>query len=204
MDSEINSMPSDDSNKIGVIGSPSSTVNIIIDILGGAATRKLIGELAYFQFIQDGNPHYAIGQITEVELDNPMLEDSTMRSLIREKGHIETVSGLQDTHRGRLTLSAVFGEENGTYFPSLLGTVPPSVNLIDDKFLDTLLGRYLSEIFYLGRVYGSTPRLPLWFKHFGRGENGAGEAYHLGVTSNLCQAIRKAGASMEPRFITSV
>ena len=172
------------SNLIGVIGSPSSTVDIEIDILGTAVQRKLIGELAYFEYIQDGNPHYAIGQITEVSLNNTMLEDSTMRSLVREKGTIETISGLQDTHRGRLTISAVFGSENGNYFPSLLGTVPPSgtpVTLIDDTFLDSLLGRYLGEIFYLGQVYGSTPRMPLWFKHFGRGENGAGEAYHIGV-----------------------
>ena len=172
------------SAQIGVIGSPSTTSDIEVDILGDAASRKLIGELAYFEFMQDGKPHYAIGQISEVELSNSMLEDPTMKSLVREKGAIETVSGLQDTHRARLTISAVFGNEDGNYFPSLLGTVPPSgtpVMLIDNEFLDTLLARYLGEIFYLGQVYGSTPRLPLWFKHFGRGESGAGEAYHLGV-----------------------
>jgi hypothetical protein len=36
-------------------------------------------------------------------------------------------------------------------------------------------------LFYLGRVYGSTPKLPLWFKHFDSGPDGAGEAYHLGI-----------------------
>ncbi len=30
-------------------------------------------------------------------------------------------------------------------------------------------------------VYGSKPKLPLWFKHFDHGPDGAGEAYHLGV-----------------------
>ncbi len=173
-----------ESTQIGVIGSPSTTSDIEVDILRDAAVRKLIGELAYFEFMQDGKPHYAIGQMSEVELSNSMLEDPTMKSLVREKGYIETVSGLQDTHRGRLTISAVFGNEDGNYFPSLLGTVPPSgtpVMLINDEFLDTLLARYRGEIFFLGQVYGSTPRLPLWFKHFGRGESGAGEAYHLGV-----------------------
>jgi hypothetical protein len=33
----------------------------------------------------------------------------------------------------------------------------------------------------LGKVYGSVPKLPLWFKHFDRGPDGAGEAYHLGI-----------------------
>jgi hypothetical protein len=44
-----------------------------------------------------------------------------------------------------------------------------------------LLELYRDEIFYLGHVYGSTPKLPLWFKHFGTGPHGAGEAYHLGI-----------------------
>jgi hypothetical protein len=173
-----------DSKKIGIIGSPSTTSHLSIDVLGIATKLKLIGELSYFQFHQDGNPHYAIGQITEVGLNNVMLEDPTMKNLIRECGRVDNVSGLQDTYRGHLTVSAVFGEKEKRYFPSLLGTVPATgttVNLVDDNVLDHLLGRYRGEIFYLGRVYGSTPKLPLWFKHFGRGENGAGEAYHLGV-----------------------
>ncbi len=113
-----------------------------------------------------------------------MLEDATMKKMIREKGQIESVSGVQDTYRGQLTISAVFGEENKKFFPSLLGTVPPtgtSLYLVTDSILDTLLAPYRDMIIYLGQVYGSTPHLPLWFKHFGRGKNGAGEAYHIGV-----------------------
>jgi len=173
-----------ESDRIGVIGSPSSTSNLTIDIFDEAKKRKLIGELCYFPFIQDGNPHYAIGQITGVSLENPLLEDTTMKKLIRERGVIETVSGAQDTFRGDFTISAVFGEENGRYFPSLLGTVPPTgtlIYLVNDGVLDSLLDRYRKQIFYLGRVYGSSPKLPLWFKHFGVGEDGAGEAYHLGL-----------------------
>jgi len=184
MDEERKSHILTGTEDIGVIGSPSSTSNLSIDILGDATTRKLIGELAYLQFLQDNNQHYAIGQITEVALSNLMLEDATVRNLIRERGAIENVSGRQDLHRGHLSISAVFGYESQKYFPSLLGTVPPTgtrVKLINDSFLESMLARYRNEIFYLGHVYGSTPKLPLWFKHFGRGENGAGEAYHMGV-----------------------
>lgn len=46
---------------------------------------------------------------------------------------------------------------------------------------DELLHPYRDQIFYLGHVYGSQPKLPLWFKHFDRGPDGAGEAYHLGI-----------------------
>jgi hypothetical protein len=171
--------------KIGAIGSPSSTVEIALDILGTAASKKLVGEMAYFSFPQDGKDHYAMGQITEIQLRNHWLEDATMRSLARQRGQVNPISGQQDTHIGEMAVSAVFSDNNDeTYSPSILGTVPSTgtwINLATDDFLDTLLQRYMEEIFYLGTVYGSTPKLPLWFKHFGSGQGGAGEAYHLGV-----------------------
>lgn len=173
-----------ESERIGIISSPSSSSELTIDILGSAAGKKLIGELAYFYFSQDNKPHYAIGQITGVNLSNFMLEDATMKNIIRDKGVIDSISGIQDTYKGKILISAVFGEDNNKYFPSLMGTVPPSgtyLHLVTDNVLNKILERYRNQIFYLGHVYGSTPRLPLWFRHFGRGENGAGEAYHLGV-----------------------
>lgn len=172
------------SERIGTIGSPSSTSELSLDILGTAVTKKLVGELALFRFSQDGKPHYALGQITEVQLKNIWLEDPTMRSLARQRGQVNPVSGQQDTHLGDMTVSAVFRHEGDSYEPSMLGTVPATgtfIHLASDQILDSLLERYRDEIFYLGHVYGSTPKLPLWFKHFDTGPNGAGEAYHIGI-----------------------
>lgn len=107
-----------------------------------------------------------------------------MRSLIRQRGRVDAVSERQDTHLGQMVTSAVFRDSGTSYEPSLLGTVPPTgtpIHLVTDKVLDTLLHPYRSQLYYLGHVYGSEPRLPLWFKHFDRGPDGAGEAYHLGV-----------------------
>lgn len=172
------------SERIGAIGSPSSTGKLSLDILGTAVSKKLVGELALFRFSQDGNPHYALGQITEVQLRNIWLEDPTMRSLARQRGQVNPVSGQQDTHLGEMTVSAVFSDEGGRFEPSILGTVPATgtfINLATDQILDKLLERYQDEIFYLGKVYGSAPKLPLWFKHYGTGPHGAGEAYHIGI-----------------------
>ena len=118
-----------------------------------------------------------------------------MRSLIRQRGRIEAVSERQDTHLGKMTISAVFKHvalPTGTsdakggisYEPSIMGTVPSTgtaIHIVNDDVLGTVLRRYRDQIFYLGNVYGSTPRLPLWFKHFDRGPDGAGEAYHIGI-----------------------
>lgn len=172
------------SERIGTIGSPSSTSGLSLDILGTAVEKKLIGELAFFSFIQDGIPHYALGQITEVQLRNAWLEDPTMRSLARQRGQVNPISGQQDTHLGQMAISAVFCGEGNQYEPSILGTVPATgtfINLVTEAMLDRLLERYKDEIFYLGHVFGSKPKLPLWFKHFGSGLHGAGEAYHLGI-----------------------
>ena len=172
------------SERIGTIGSPSSTSELSLDILGTAVTKKLVGELALFRFSQDGKPHYALGQITEVQLRNIWLEDPTMRSLARQRGQVNPVSGQQDTHLGEMTVSAVFSEGGNRFEASILGTVPATgtfIQLATDQILDRLLERYRDEIFYLGHVYGSTPKLHLWFKHFGTGPHGAGEAYHIGI-----------------------
>jgi hypothetical protein len=170
--------------RIGVIGSPSTTGELSLDVLGAAVGRKLVGELALFRFVQDSAPHYALGQITEVKLRNIWHEDATMRSLIRQRGRVDAVSERQDTHQGEMTVSAVFTVGAKGYEPSILGTVPSTgtnIHLVNDEVLDELLLPYKAQLFYLGRVYGSKPRLPLWFKHFAPGPDGAGEAYHIGV-----------------------
>ena len=174
----------DEAERIGVVGSPSSTSELALDILASAVNKKLVGEFGLFRFQQDGKSHYALGQITEVKLRNVWHEDPTMRSLIRQRGRVDAVSERQDTHQGEMTVSAVFARDGGNYRPSILGTVPATgtpICLVDDQVLDTLLAPYRDQLFYLGRVYGSTPKLPLWFKHFDHGPDGAGEAYHLGI-----------------------
>lgn len=175
----------DQTERLGVVGSPSSTAQLALDILGSAVTRKLVGELALFRFLQDTSSHYALGQITEIQLRNIWHEDPTMRSLIRQRGRVDAVSERQDTHLGQMIISAVFQKGGSAgYEPSILGTVPSTgtrIHLVTDSVLDELLRPYREQIFYLGHVYGSKPKLPLWFKHFDKGPDGAGEAYHLGI-----------------------
>lgn len=174
----------DDAEEIGMIGSPSSTTELGLDILGESVHKNLVGELAMFRYKQDDAFNYALGQINEIELHNRWLEEAIMRSIVRERARLDGVSERQDTHQGKMIVSAVFADQNGNYSQSRLGTVPATgthIRLVDDPFLDELLQPYKDEIFYLGTVYGSKPKLPLWLKHFDDGPHGAGEAYHLGV-----------------------
>lgn len=169
---------------IGTIGSPSSTIELTLDILESSVTRQLVGELAVFRYLQDSKNHYAIGQIIEIALKNFLLEDPTIKSVARKRGSVNPISGIQDVHIGKLLCSAIFTSSDDLVEPSLLGTVPPTgtyVYQVNDNILSTILEKQKNSLLYLGNSYGSKTKLPMWFKHFDYGENGAGEAYHLGI-----------------------
>src|SRR5207247_8066946 len=170
--------------RIGVVGSPSSTHSLAMDILGTAADKGLVGGLSMFRFTQDETDNYALGQITEVNLRNVWSEDPTMRGLIKQKGRVDPITERQDTHTASLLVSAVFGKTVDGFEPSMLGTVPATgtpVRLVSEQIMNDLLSEYSKELFFLGRAYGSNVHLPMWFKHFGPEEGGVGEAYHIGV-----------------------
>jgi hypothetical protein len=170
--------------KIGVIGSPSSTANMTIDILGTAVNKRLVGGLSVFKYDQDGREHYALGQIVEIEMRNVWTQDPTMRGLIRQKGRVDPITERQDTHTATMSVSSVFQKQGDRMDQSIFGTVPPtgtSIKLMNKEVMDSILRDYQDQLFYLGSAYGTNIPLPMWFKHFGRGEQGAGEAYHIGI-----------------------
>jgi hypothetical protein len=53
--------------------------------------------------------------------------------------------------------------------------------MLNKDVMGSLLADYQKLLFYLGNAYGTDIPLPMWFKHFGKGENGANEAYHIGI-----------------------
>ncbi len=171
---------------VGTISSPSSNLELTIDIFEDAITKKLIGELVVFRYLQDGMPHYSIAQVIEIELKNVLLEDPTIKSIARKKGSVNAISNIQDIHIGKILCGSVSGQGEGknSFEQSLLGAVPPTgttVYRVEDSLLNLLLKEQRDNLFYLGHSYGSKTKLPMWFRHFGHGTNGAGEAYHLGI-----------------------
>lgn len=169
--------------RVGVIGSPSSTTQLSADVLGTAVTRKLVGDLITFNYTQDGTDHYALGQIVEMKMRNVWLEDPTLRSLIRQKGNVAPVTEKQDFHYAVMNVSSVFSVGSETE-PSMLGTIPStgtSIRLMNEEMMHSLLIKLNYNFTFLGKAYGTEIKLPMWFKHFGKGDGGAGEAYHIGI-----------------------
>ncbi len=177
-------MTSGPNQDIGVIGSPSTNTELTIDLLMEATEERIVGALVAFDSTQNGKHIKSVGQIVGIELKNRWHEDSVFRNLIKRTGEIPPITNRQDTRIADLVVGATFKEENQGYEPDVLGMVPSTgtrIVRVDQGVLDTLLEVYQKEIFYLGMAYANDVRYPMWFKHFGSGPQGAGEAYHMGV-----------------------
>jgi len=169
---------------IGVIGSPSSTNELTVDVLGTAVNKGLVGKFSLFNYNQDGKDHYALGQITEIIMQNIWTQDPTMRGIIRQRGRVDPITEKQDIHTAKMVVSSVFANNQNTIEPSIFGTVPSTgtpIRMFDEGIMNALLADYKEELFCLGKTYGTNINLPMWLKHFGQDKFGVGEAYHIGI-----------------------
>lgn len=173
-----------DAAEVAVVGSPSTNVELTVDLLQEAIEERLVGALVHFIATQNGRPVETVGQIVSVELRNRWHEDSVFRNLVKRTGQIPPITSRQDTRIASLAVGATFREDSATWEPDVLGMVPPTgtkVSRVNQVLLDQLLHSYKDEIFVLGRAYANEIYYPMWFKHFASGPGGAGEAYHTGV-----------------------
>lgn len=177
-------MSNDRTRDVAVVGSPSTNTELTLDLLQEAIEERLVGALTAFEAVQNGRNITSVGQIVGIELKNRWHEDSVFRNLVKRTGEVPPITNRQDTRTADLVVGATFRESANGHEPEVLGMVPPTgtrVHRVDQPLLDRLLEVYRSEIIYLGRAYANDVLYPMWFKHFGSGAGGAGEAYHLGV-----------------------
>lgn len=177
-------MPHSRNQDVAVVGSPSSNTELTLDLLQEATEERLVGALTAFQTAQNGNQITSVGQVVGIELRNRWHEDSVFRNLVKRTGEIPPITNRQDTRTADLVVGATFRRGDNGFEPEVLGMVPATgtrVFRVDQELLDSLLDVYKEEIVYLGRAYANDVLYPMWFKHFGNGVGGAGEAYHLGV-----------------------
>ncbi len=177
-------MSAERNQDVAVIGSPSSNTELTLDLLLEATEERMVGALTAFHASQNGTPIISVGQVVGIELRNRWHEDSVFRNLVQRTGEIPPITNRQDTRVADLVVGATFRQGSNGYEPEVLGMVPPTgtrVFRVDQALLNQLLSVYQQEIVYLGKAYANDVLYPMWFKHFGSGLGGAGEAYHLGV-----------------------
>lgn len=178
-------------SQVGVVGSPSDTSEITIDIIETAERERIRGQMVYLLLPHAGCKRIAVlGQISRVETQNRWHEDMAFRGIIKRQGALPHLSGRADVRTATLTVQAAFSinedETTGEEFcdEDMLGTSPGTgakIFAVRDEVLQALLQKYADELIYLGNVYGTKVKMPFALKHFGKGDGGAGEAYHIGV-----------------------
>ena len=171
--------------KIGLVGSPSSTSQLRLDIVASAVEKSLVGSIAFLKYRQDDSDTYAIGQLSEVTLKNLFAEDQIMKSLTKQRGEVPSITENQDTHTAVMMISAVFEADGDHLATSTFGTVPPtgtSIRLINQDIMNRLVAPHAGQLAYVGKVFGSDVLLPSWFRHFGDPKDGGwGDAMHAGI-----------------------
>jgi DNA helicase HerA-like ATPase len=177
---------------IGLVGSPSTTGKVTVDILEDAISNPLHGDLVYLAHPMNEKCLVAIGTVTDIKTTNRWHEDENMRGVLKRYGSLPHLSGIGDVRTAEVLVQAAYLAEDtdpsigdppieagGTL--TMSPTTGAMVARVTDDFLTQLLRRHKDEIIYLGRIYRSQVRLPLTIRHFARSDGGSGEAYHTGI-----------------------
>jgi hypothetical protein len=180
-------------DRIGVVGSPSTTAEVTVDILEDASSIPLHGSLVYLAHPMSQGCLIAVGTVSDILTSNRWHEDPNMRGVLKIHGSLPHLSGTGDVRTAQVLIQAAYLADSADPAagdpPMEAGgalTMSPTtgarVRSVTDEFLTSLLRRHAGQMTYLGSIYRSTVRLPLTIRHFGSAESGgAGEAYHTGI-----------------------
>src|SRR4028119_1156644 len=94
--------------QLGVVGSPSDTSEITIDILETAEASRIRGQMVYMVLPHDNCRIAVLGQISRVETQNRWHEDMAFRGIIKRQGALPHLSGRADVRTATLTVQAAF------------------------------------------------------------------------------------------------
>jgi hypothetical protein len=170
--------------QVGIVGSPSTTGEITLDIVGEAARRSLVGSMVLLKQEMDaGRVEYALGTIAEVTTTNQWHENISLRGVIANYGRLANLSGRADVKGALMNVQAVYTHEDDGFSPagstlSMSPSTGASIRRVDDDVVQQLTERESENIFYLGDFYRMPgTRLPLNPSDF----SGPRGAFHAGV-----------------------
>jgi CO dehydrogenase nickel-insertion accessory protein CooC1 len=169
---------------LGITGSPNTTISVAMDIVQSSRQGSLLGRMVYFIVNEDGNRVAVVGQVISIETRNRWHEDPSFKGVIRLHGNLPHLSGDADNRIATISVQSSYrlDEEGSNSFR--VSNSPSSgiyVKKMSNEAMTALMQKYNSQLTYIGTVYGTDVDMPLWFRHFGNGDNGAGDAHHIAV-----------------------
>jgi len=185
----IETIQSFSTNPLGITSSPSTTLDITIDIREDTKQERALGQMVYVILKEDGQNILIIGQIISIETKNRWHEDPSFKGVIKRHGRLPHLSGTADNRIATISVQACYALDHGGAEGYILGTSPSTgehVHKMNNNVMKTIMLTHERYITYMGTVYGTDVNLPFWFKHFGKtkdgsNELGAGDAFHIGV-----------------------
>jgi hypothetical protein len=177
--------------KVGIVGSPSSTGEFTFDIVDTAKNRALLGDMVYMSHpLRGGIYQLALASVGEIETRNRWHEDPNMRGVLRIHGQLPHLSAEGDVRSAAARIQAVY-ETDAPHPPfshppaeagGALGMSPTTgqeVRLVDNDLIQDLISRHQDEVIYLGYLYRTNVLLPMYVRAMAD-PKGIG-AYHTGV-----------------------
>ena len=175
---------------VGITGSPSTTLEIALDITEESKTSRALGQMVFVWQVEDIRQILSLGQIVEVTTKNRWHEDQSFKGVIKRHGRLPNLSDVADNRLAIVSVQASFDCSGQTPESHILGVSPSTgqrVDKINNGVMLPLVKWHGEAISYIGKVYGTDDvNMPMWFKHFGDDSEGipglgAGDAYHIGV-----------------------
>ncbi len=171
-------------NILGITSSPSTTIEIAIDIKEESKLGRILGQMVYVVLEEEGEKILAIGQIISIETQNRWHQDPTFKGVIRLHGSLPHLSGRADNRLAVISVQAAYSLGKEETRGHILSTSPSTgieVKKMTNAVMGGLMKKYEKDITYIGKVYGTDVDMPFWFRHFDKGAGGAGDAHHIGV-----------------------
>lgn len=189
----------DATKALGVVGSPSDSFEVVIDIKEINETSKLLGELACFYITEGEKTVLVLGQITEIKTINRWHEEPSLKGIIKRRGGLPNLSGIADNRIAKINVQSSFVLSETTQAAHKLAN-SPSTGIAVHKVTNEIMQELMTGkegLVCLGTAYDTDVNVPFWLKHFGSPEDdGAGEAYHIGIFGRTGSGKTTAAANM--------
>src|SRR6266699_5782392 len=103
---------------VGVIGSPSSTTSIRLDVTGEAIHLPLLGSMVWLEQEMEGRTETGLGTVAEITTVNQWHENISMRGVIAVHGQLLGLSGRADVKGAEVNVQAVYDRCVNEYRPT--------------------------------------------------------------------------------------
>lgn len=183
-------IPLPDENRVGVVGSNSSTSTLVVDLVGSAKERSIVGRMVMLRLTDlNDDCEYGVGTVTEVTNRNRFHEDPALRGVISVRGGIAGLTARADIMTAEVEMSAGFRESGGRIRPVGGGTTfaphtGEQVYLASKGVVDAIANGATTDLFYVGSLFRQHDvLLPMSVPDFG-GSRGGSQAAFFGPSGS--------------------